>query len=330
MRGRPIAVVAAALAAVAACDDPGMGPETGLTEPIQINGQFIPGDLPGTPPAPADAAAAASPDGGVVTPLTIKSINFNGTEIQPGLASKSLGGSVTMDAVAVGVRMARFGTGYWVVPVGTTDPTDSTAVTFGISAGFQPDVPPGRQDLLFVALDGSGRGGPQYRQSMCFDNRIPDNGHACSPDVAPPSAVFSLRWDANFDLDLHVVTPAGVDLNPKQPFGGNVEAGVHGIDPSLTRIDRDSLRSCVPDVLRQEDAVFQTPLEKGVYTVSVDPFAACGQAAVRFTFTIYQSSGKCPDCQLVAGSSVSGELLASQVTGGIGTPLKIDTIPVGL
>jgi hypothetical protein len=328
VRGRASIVVAASLAVCAACDE-GAGPELGLTEPMQTNGQFIPGALPGLPPLPADAGPSMTADGGT-EPLSIKAIKFNGTEIQPGLSSKGLGGSVSPDAVAVGVRMADFGTGYWVAPVGAPDPDFPGTVSFGVTAGFQPEIPPGLHQLLYVALDGSGRGGRQFPQRLCFDNRIPDNGHACSPTTAPPSAVFSLRWDANFDLDLHVVTPAGLDLNPKQPFGGSVEAGVHGIDMSLTRIDRDSLRACVPDALRQEDAVFQTPLQKGVYTIYVDPFAACGQSAVRFTFTIYLSSGQCPDCQLVAGSSVSGELLASQVTGGIGTPLKIDTIPVGL
>jgi hypothetical protein len=327
---RPLPAVAAAvsLACVAACDDPGVGPQAGLTEPMQTSGQFIPGDLPGTPPPPADAGAPAAPDAGGAKHLTINAISFNSAEVQPGLSGKSLGGDVSLDAVAVGVRMAGFGTGYWVVPVGPVDTADLTSLTFGMSAGFQPDIPPGPQQLLFVALGGSGQGGQQYSQTMCFDSRIPDNGHACSPSVAPPSAVFSLRWDANFDLDLHVVTPSGIDLNPKQPYGMIVEAGVHGIDPNLTHVDRDSLRGCVSDPLRQEDAIFQSPLENGVYTIYVDPYAACGQAAVRFTFTLYRSSGQCPACQLVAGASVSGELLASQVTGGVGSPLKIDQITV--
>jgi hypothetical protein len=58
------------------------------------------------------------------------------------------------------------------------------------------------------------------------------------------------------------------------------------------------------------------PPSHGTYLVYADPFAACGQPAVRFTFTLYTLSGTCPDCTLVARPSVKGELLASQVTGG--------------
>ncbi len=54
----------------------------------------------------------------------------------------------------------------------------------------------------------------------------------------------------------------------------------------------------------------------GTSLVSVNPFAPCGQPAARFTFTLYTLSGKCPDCRLVARPPVSGEVVASQVTGG--------------
>ncbi len=167
--------------------------------------------------------------------------------------------------------------------------------------------------------------------SLCINSRIPDNGFACYPDIqAPPHAVFTLEWDTNFDLDLHVLTPDGTDINAREPYGGPIEAGVHGISPDLPHIDRDSLGDCVPDGLRQEDLIYQDPLPGGDYKVYVDPFAACGQAAARFKFTIYQSSGTCPGptCRFGSVSSVSGELLASQVTGGAGPMLKIDQLTV--
>ena len=102
-----------------------------------------------------------------------------------------------------------------------------------------------------------------------------------------------------------------------------LEAGVRSIPKGLPVIDRDSLRSCAADGLLQEDLVFQDPLPRGIYRIYVDPYAACGQTAVHFTFTVYQLTGKCPACELRPTPAIGGELLASQVTGGAGTPLFV-------
>lgn len=327
-----------ALVLAAACDS-GQSPSlTGIGEPIAVqNGQFIAGDLPGTPPSPSDGGVVASLDGGTEAgpsePLEISNLGgFVTTNIQPGAAAQSFGGDVSQDAVAVGVRLARAGTGYWVVPVGAPDPVNPGFFTFGISASFDLNAPPGLQDLLFVAIGGSGNAGVQTAiPNLCVDSRIPDNDFVCYPSTqAPPKAVFTLEWDTNFDLDLHVVTPDGIDINPRTPYGGPVEAGVHGISPDLPHVDRDSLGGCVPDGLRQEDLIYPASLPSGPYTVYVDPFAACGQAAVRFKLIVSQSSGTCPgaSCSFRPVSSVSGELLASQVTGGASPPTKIDQITV--
>jgi hypothetical protein len=57
--------------------------------------------------------------------------------------------------------------------------------------------------------------------------------------------------------------------------------------------------------------------------VYVDPYQSCGQPAVRFKFTLYRVTGTCPACSLAPTTTVSGDLLASQVTGGTLVPLKI-------
>jgi hypothetical protein len=330
MRTAPVLLGAIALAALqAACDD-GVGPDTGLTQPMITSGQFVPGDLPGTPPLADDAAAPvmAGGDAGAAH-LEVRGLSVGAGEIQAGGGSQSFSGTVTSDAVAVGMRIQSMGTGYWVVPVGSPDPSDPTVVGFGATVGFEPTIPPGVHNLLFVAIDASGRGGVQTAEKYCFANIIPDNNHVCNPTKAPPAAVLTLTWDTNFDLDLHVVTPDGTDINPQAPYGTDVvDAGPSDL-ANLPHIDRDALRGCVANGQRQEDVIFPQPLPRGTYTINVDPYAACGQAATRFTFTLRETRGTCPDCNLeTVGNPVSGELLASQVTGGVLTPLKINTIVV--
>jgi hypothetical protein len=328
-RRRVVAVALghAALLSALRCDV-GQGPSTGIGEPLQVtNGQFIPGELPGRPPSTTDAGPAAADAGAAA--LAVLSFSFNSTLVVPGVGSKSFGGDVTSDAVAVGVRLVDQGTGYWVVPVGTPDLQVAGATTFGLTTAFDPNDPPGLHDLRFVALGPSGAGGTQSDLQVCIESRIPDNGHACDPTVAPPKAIFSLQWDDNFDLDLHVTAPDGTDYDPKNPYGEPIEAGLRTLPGDLPFIDRDSLRACQPDGLRQEDLVFPDALPTGRYHVYVDPYAACGQNAVHFTFTLYESSGTCPACNLgVAYPPTSGELLASQVTGGTAPPLFVQDVVV--
>ena len=202
-------------------------------------------------------------------------------------------------------------------------------IFIGLSAGFAPGDAPGFHDLRFVAIGPSGAAGTQVDLPVCIDSRIPDNGHACTPSIAPPAAVFTLQWDSNFDLDLHVITPDGVDFNPKMTLGEPLEAGVTSVPKGHPFIDRDSQRNCVSAGLHQEDLIFPDPLPKGRYDIFADPFSACGQNAVHFTFTIYESSGTCPACDLHAVTAPkSGELLASQVTGGTAPPLFVDELIV--
>jgi hypothetical protein len=305
----------------------GQSSDNGVDEPLQvIGGQFFEGDLPGTRPRPEPDAGNADDAGTSPTtgPLSVAFVSVPVLPVAAGQSGQVISGFVTDDAVSVGVRFPDEGTGFWVVPVGPTDPMFPGDISFKFTANFNAGDRAGKRALRFVAIDGAGHAGTQSDGALCFQPRVPDNGHTCNPAKPLPSAVISLRWDANFDVDLHVVTPDGLDINPKAPIGEPFD-GTLPVPMGTPRIDRDSLRNCTPDGYLEEDLVFPDPPAKGNYLIYAEPFAACGQTATRFTLTIYEAQGTCPACQQRAAFTRSGELLASQVTAGTSRGLFVYT-----
>jgi hypothetical protein len=299
------------VSAVVACSG-GERANVGVTEPMVVTGaQFIAGAMPGAPPV-EDGGAGDDGGAGATAPLSVVSVDYNNVHVVPGAAGKSFGGLATTDAVAVGVRLEDLGSGYWVVPVAGRDNQVPNTSDFSFSASFDVNDPPGERNLLMVAIDASGNAGTQLATELCLQSRIPDNGHACDLEAPVPAVVISLQWDDNFDVDLHVITPDGTDVNPKtNPLAVPIDSGVPPAgDP---RIDRDSLGQCVPDGLRQEDLVFADYPATGPYDIYAAPFASCGQTTVRFVLTIYEAGS---DGELHATFTQAGELLASSQTGG--------------
>jgi hypothetical protein len=307
---------AVSVALVTACG--GQPAHRGVGEPVLVEGQqFITGNLPGMPPTSTGSVTDGGPP--VTVPLSITNVTFQNQLVLRGAAAKSFSGRATDDAVAIGVRFADMGTGYWVVPIAEADPQFPGQRTFQFAADFDVHDPPGSHALRFVGIGGDGRAGIQSDTPLCIESPIPDNLHACDPTRPVPAAVFVLAWDADFDLDLHVVTPAGRDVGPKGQTAVPIDAGAQPAK-DVARIDRDSLALCVPDGLRQEDFVMQSYPPRGKYAIYADPFDPCGKPAVRFKLTIYEGQA---DGQLHATYEKSGELLASQVTGGGSTGLFI-------
>lgn len=307
----------AVLALAAACDD-GMPANTGLTEPLQVPGaQFVSGPLPGSPPVDGGlqlVTGDGGADGGAVAaklpPLTVTDLGLLSPLVING-SSKSVTGRATSDAAAIGVQIQGLGTGYWVVPIADPDPDFPGQNDFGFTAAFSPTDPAGRRQLLAVAIDSSGHAGTQFATPMCLEQRIPDNQHECNKTNPVPRAVFTLLWDADWDLDLHVILPDGRDVNPKAPVTEPTDAGMPGFGAG--KIDRDSLRSCIPDGWRQEDLVFPQNPDRGNYEVYVDPFSSCNLQAVRFTAILSEPGA---DGNLHQTFSRSGEFWQLQQSGG--------------
>ncbi len=296
--------------------------DVGTGEPVQVSGgQFISGALPGSAPAPAssatEAADAAPP---VLTPLSVTSVVFANSTIVSGIGGTSVSGLATSDTVAVDVQLENLGTGYWVVPMQGQDAQFPGQSDFGFSLSFNPTDSPGQTNLRVVAIGSDGAAGQQVDAPVCIGSRVPDNGHACSPNHKVPQAVFTLTWNVDFDVDLHVITPGGFDVNPKtlvtsEPYDGGLPA-----PQTLGFIDRDSIGNCVIDGWREEDLVFQDAPPSGNYLVYAAPFASCGQEAVSFTFTIYEPGS---DGSLRSTFTRSGELLANDATGGTSAGLFV-------
>jgi hypothetical protein len=319
------------------------------TEPIQVvNGQFFPGPLPGpglvsTAPADVDAAddggeGGSSPSG---PPLVVQTPAVGSTPlpIYNGQGNVAIGGGyVTPGASSIAVRFTDMGTGYWITPVGAIDSNMQFDRTFGFKANFSPSVPGGQHTLEFAAIDAAGEAGPAASVAVCFAPSVPDytttqsKSHTCRPDEPLPPLVISMKWDANFDVDLTVVLPDGNKVNPKQPNAeveaiedaGDVDAGA----PLF--FDRDSLRNCVADGYRQEDLIFPSTPQSGSYLIYANPFAACGQPATTFDATVYKAEGVCPTCGQVvvfhqAGQLLGNVALGNDTTGGASPGLYVGT-----
>jgi len=315
-----VGLALAAVVPVAACNG-GEQADVGISEPIQVSGaQFISGALPGKPPSPlTDAGAAADAGTAALAPLSVTSVTFQNAFLISGITGSSVTGLVTNDAVAIGIQLKNAGTGYWVVPVQGQDVQFPGQSDFGFSLTVNAKDTPGDTDLRVVALDANGNAGQQANAPICIESRVPDNEHACFPSKKVPRAVFTLTWNTNFDLDLHVITPAGRDVNAKTAATSvALDAGVPG--PTVGVIDRDSMGSCAVDGWREEDLVFQDAPPKGNYLIYAAPFASCGQSAVVFTFNLYEAGA---DGNLHSTFTRSGELLANDVTGGTSAGLFV-------
>lgn len=295
----------------------------GIEEPLRVfDGQFFEGELPGTPPLTERELT------GGVTPVSPNVTSVDGASgvLLRGDPLRVMRGRATTDAVAVAVRFAELGSGYWLRPVGAPDAANEGQYTFTLDTELSRALRPGMHDLVFAAIGEHGEAGTQLGVGLCVASPVPDNLNACAPSQRPPATVVSLSWDTNADLDLQVFTPDGVLVEPKHP-----NTAVPG-DPGKPEgvLDRDSNQSCSDDGVRRENLVFEDAPSPGDYFVYVNLFDACGTPSARFEITLHGvADGDEPDTfRQVETYRASGVLLASQANGGSKVGLLITKFTV--
>ena len=261
-----------------------------LTEPIRISStqfqaQFKEGALPGSPPLTADEI------NGGQKPKTpnVSGINLGNASIPPREPSRIFSGLASPDSVAIGVRLADLGSGYWVLPTGGADAVNDGALEWKFTAAFGGDWQAGKHQMLFAGIDAQGRAGTQLGLTLCLEPEIPDNGNACDPTQPPPALVVSLGWDAAVDLDLRVITPTGKVVDSKHPTtaekddSGKLDPTAEGVGA----IDHDSFANCAADGIRRENLVFQGQPAAGTYLVYANLYDACGESGAGFDVSLH-------------------------------------------
>ncbi|HEX7669599.1 MAG TPA: hypothetical protein VF395_08450 [Polyangiaceae bacterium] len=305
-------IVAASFAS--ACS--GESTTTGLDEPIRVaDAQFKEGPLPGFP----------APPRGTENPKLVKP-TVNGATLPPvanvGEADFAIPGRASSDAFAVGAKLGGFGSGYWLVPVGSADGTNPGDYGFTMKMDFSKDVPSGTQTLTFVAFDANGKPGTQFTNELCIAPAVPDNLNACVATQVPPYLVVSLDWDALVDLDLRVITPAGKTVDAKHPTTAqpNEDGKTDPNAPGEGILRPDSNAGCVIDGLNRENLVFKDKPAPGTYYVYANLFDACGKPSVRFNVSLHKSrvtSNEDPKKYTVDETyRTSSSLLAVHANGG--------------
>lgn len=283
---------------------------SGLEEPLHVHdGQFVSGELPGL--LPNETGDEDLP--------TVTSATADVAALTERLAGVQFLGSASRNAVAIGVRIAKAGDGYYLFPTGSVDAQDPNSLGWSFIADLQPSLSAGRHELLTVAFDEQGRAGPQASTSMCVRSLRPDNGNSCFPAVAPPSVVLSVQWDTPVDLDLVLVAPSGVVLSPKNPvLPGDTElSDGESSSSSVGYLAYDGNRDCDFDGRQREDVVFDELPPQGTYLVYVNLARHCGEQSVNYVVSRHIRQTRSDDTFEVDSHDLgAGVLIAAQANGG--------------
>lgn len=143
----------------------------------------------------------------------------------------------------------------------------SPQTTAAVLLTFPQTIPMSALDLRFAAADPRGAIGPYASLSTTVAS------------VGTGDVQVTLSWDADSDVDLHVVDPAGEEV-----YYGHRSAASGGA------LDLDSNAGCNIDGVRNENITWPVGrAPRGQYTVRVDYWSSCG--VERTNYTVRVNSG---------------------------------------
>lgn len=259
--------LALSLLLAAACGDGGVQRRSGLEALMQVAGaQYFPGELP-----------AGSDSGPSVQALRVIS-----QTLRVGQTNRVLSGAVAKDGLSVALKLDG-DEGYWVKPSGPSDAVLPDALSFEANLAFSRFITAGEHDLKVIASNAAGTWGQPSPIRFTFVDL----------NAAPAAALrIALSWDVDADLDLHVIDPTGVEIWSRK--SSTYEPPVVGpIDQAAAdasgRLDFDSNSQCVIDGRRLENVLYGKAPPSGHYTVRVDTFSLCNQAAARWKLEVFSN-----------------------------------------
>jgi hypothetical protein len=250
----------AALSIVIAACGTGTTPDAGADGWLRIDGaQFFRGAMPGDGDGPAVAV-----------------IDLATNAVRAGQLGKPMKGALdpSATAAAIGLEGDR---GYWILPAGAPEVASPTFPTFRAQMSFARDLPEGDRAIVVRAVDDEGRFGKERRETLTAKAFGPPDG----------ALVISLAWDANADLDLHVIDPAGNEIFNRDINSTPRPAPGQPVDPEAWKsggvLDFDSNAQCTIDGRRQENVIWTVPPPAGRYVVRVDTPSLCGETGARWS-----------------------------------------------
>jgi hypothetical protein len=275
-------MIAGALCANLACGG-SVSPRGARTAREQVTGVSVPGGGDGTYHDGALPTPMGSVD--VMVPATTTAINGGSTMI-----------AVTSTFEIVKVYVSIQGSdGYWEVTV----PAGSTVADVLLTLAQQ--LPP-QLVIVFEVVDAAG------------NVSAPVTLVTTIVQVKTGDIQISVSWDADNDIDLHVVDPNGFEIYYS-----------HKVSPEAGELDLDSNAGCAPiDGINNENVLW--PIGKapaGAYAVLVDNYENCAGAATNYVVTV-QKKGQA--AQTFMGSFAATDLGDSGGAGD-GVPITTFTYP---
>jgi uncharacterized protein YfaP (DUF2135 family) len=170
----------------------------------------------------------------------------------------------------------------------------STQMAASMLLSLPQDIPLGEFDLLFAVVSPDGAVGPYVPL------------HVNVIQVGTGDVQVTLSWDADSDVDLHVIDPNGEEV-----YYARQQVSSGG------QLDLDSNAGCNIDGIRNENITWPAgTAPAGTYIVRVDYWDSCGVAATNYTVRINNGGNV---------EVVTGRFTGSGDQGGAGSGTTVTT-----